>query len=151
MLGGAVAVLAILDGSRWSLPPYSNTGEAASVSAAWHVSLDVPRAAWAPPRPGRDARRSALAAAAAGSRILAPHARDFALAIGRFAVTTTTTDGVGIRYFRQLPARPQLTTVLADAADAVRAYSASGRCGRRRSTSSRAPSPSSAARSTRSS
>ena len=44
MLGGAVPVLAILDGSGWSLPPYSNTGEAAfTLSATWHVALDVPR------------------------------------------------------------------------------------------------------------
>lgn len=124
MLGGAVPVLAILDGSAWSLPPYSNTGEAAfTLSATWHVALDVPRGLRAATTgfETRAARR--LAGGGRRLTILAPHARDFALAIGRFAVTTTTADGVRIRYFRQLPARPQLTTVLADAADAVRAYS----------------------------
>jgi hypothetical protein len=123
MLGGAVPVLAVLDGASWSLPPYSNTGEAAyTLSAAWHASLDVPRGLRAATTGFeiRPARR--LAGGARRLTILAPHARDFALAIGRFAVTTATAGGVRIRYFRQLPARPQATAVLGDAVDALRTY-----------------------------
>jgi hypothetical protein len=114
LLGNAIPVLAVTDGTGTHLDPYSSRGETFfSLTSAWHVVLDLP--------PGLRAATTGVAHGArrpgGGTRlrIEAPRARDFALAVGPFRLRSTRVDGIRVRVF----AIPQTSVALSRAALAV--------------------------------
>lgn len=101
-LGNALPLLDVQKASGPTLNPYTDLGDPFySLVAGWSVRLDVPLGLTAATTgqarsvrrlPGRRFRRL---------QIEAPHARDFALVLGRFRVeSTTTSGGVRLRRYR---------------------------------------------------
>jgi aminopeptidase N len=122
LLGNAIPILALTDARGERLEPYVLQGESFySASAAWDVRLRVPRGLTAATT-GSVKSRSTLRDGSQVLGISAPAARDFALAIGRFRVFTTTRDGVRIRYFQQGKPAVGARTILSWASRAIRAY-----------------------------
>jgi peptidase M1-like protein len=120
LLGNVIPVLAVQDDRGLHLEPYSGGGESFySLAARWDATLELP---------------ASLHAATTGAtlsdqvhkgkrtlRVGTVQARDFALAVGRLRVASTTIDGVRIRAFGR--ARPrQLRASLRAARRAVSDY-----------------------------
>lgn len=98
LLGNVVPILAVRDADGWHLDPYTYVGDPGySLVAAWRAHLVLP---------------ANLNAATTGVEIsnrivgerrvieaATPHARDFALAIGRLRVRETTVNGIELRVF----------------------------------------------------
>jgi hypothetical protein len=120
LLGNVIPVLAVQDDRGLHLEPYSFNGESFySLAARWDATLRLP---------------ARLRAATTGTtlsehvhkgvrrlRVGAIQARDFALAIGRLRVATTTVAGVRIRAFGRLRMR-KLRASLRPARRAVSIY-----------------------------
>lgn len=124
LYGNALPILAVERGSGPDLDPYIGLGDPFfSLTSEWTARLDVP-AGWSAATTGRTMRRRALAGGARRLTIRAPRARDFALAIGRYRVSSTSVDGVRVRYLAAPGAsRRRGARMLATAAGAVRAFS----------------------------
>lgn len=113
IFGNALPVLAVHDRHGWNLPAYSFKGESFyTLAARWEVAVRAP--------PGL-----AVASTGAGppARLVAPRARDFALAVGRMRMATAHSGTVLVRHFRPAGAPPADATLsLAAARAALRAY-----------------------------
>lgn len=112
----ALPVLAVRDGAGWHLEPYTDLGESNyALTADWRVRLDhpsalaVPASGVATARHGRPGRTVTF--------YVAPRARDFAFAAGRFVQhTARTRDGVLVRVWQGADvtaAEVTLTTTIA--------------------------------------
>jgi hypothetical protein len=100
-LGNALPLLGVAGPKGPSLEPYTSLGDPFySLAARWSVQLDLPRRL-AAATTGTVTRRSSLPNGMRRLVAEAPVARDFAIALGRFAVESqATSGGVRLRYFR---------------------------------------------------
>jgi Peptidase family M1 domain len=99
--GNAIPILAVADRRGWQLPPYTFAGESFySLTSSWRVRLRVPEGL-------QVASTGTQAGGRAGGAItlVAPHARDFMLVVGRFAVRTAQAGPVRLRRF-SVPGTP---------------------------------------------
>ncbi len=121
-LGNAFPILALTDEMGTHHEPYALAGESTYSSvAAWDVTLTVPRGVQAATT-GAVTSRTSLSGGRTELRIEAPIERDFAMAIGRFRVSSTTAQGIRIRYFAQPSSRVPDADVLRWAREAVDSF-----------------------------
>jgi aminopeptidase N len=119
-LGNALPLLDVAGPSGPSLESYTGVGDPFySRVARWSVRLDLPRSL-AAATTGSVTQSSTLPHGLRRLRVDAPAARDFAIALGHFAVESqTTSGGVRLRYFRppgESPARARDSLRVARAA-----------------------------------
>jgi hypothetical protein len=100
-LGNALPLLDVAGSKGPSLEPYTGVGDPFySLVSHWSVRLDLPRELVAATT-GSVTRTSSLRHGMRRLVAEAPQARDFAIALGRFSVSSeTTSGGVRLRYFR---------------------------------------------------
>lgn len=124
LLGNAIPVLAPEDAAGPRLVPYSDLGDSFySLTAAWRLVLDVPAGLEAAATGTETAPREPLPDG--GWRIVseAPAARDLAIAIGPYAVSTRQVGNVEVRVLRLRGARPAVgARLLRQASRAVETY-----------------------------
>jgi peptidase M1-like protein len=124
--GNALPLLAVQDARGARIEPYTDIGDPFySLSSTWSVRLDVPPGL-AAATTGSVTRTQKVAKRFRRLSISAPHARDFAIVLGRMSVDSTrTAGGIGLRRYR-LPgqSRSAALRTLAVAGAAVERYSA---------------------------
>jgi hypothetical protein len=100
-LGNALPLLGVAGSKGPSLEPYTGVGDPFySLVSRWSVRLDLPRRLVAATT-GSVTQTSSLPHGMRRLVAEAPQARDFAIALGRFSVSSdTTSGGVRLRYFR---------------------------------------------------
>jgi hypothetical protein len=105
LFGNVVPVLAVEDERGLHLEPYTSRGESFySLAARWEATLRL-RAGLRAATTGA-VRSERVSGGGRTLRVATPQARDFALAIGRLRLRSTSVDGVRIRVFsgRRAPA-----------------------------------------------
>jgi hypothetical protein len=124
-LGNALPLLDVQEASGPTLEPYTDLGDPFySLAASWSVRLDLPRALTAATT-GAVASRRRVRGGFKRMRIVATHARDFAIVVGPFAVDSLRTGGgILLRRYR-LPGqgRAAALSTLHVARTAVATYS----------------------------
>ena len=122
MLGNPFPIAALTDDEGAHHEPYTLLGESMySIPASWEVSLTIPN--------GYKAATTGVAevpVSVAGGRTrttyTSPDERDFAMAIGRFDLASTSAEGVRLRYFSQPNTRVAPKKVLGWAGEAMRSF-----------------------------
>jgi hypothetical protein len=124
-LGNALPLLAVDDSSGPALEPYTDLGDPFySLTSRWSVRLDVPRGLTAATT-GASHGTHRVAHGMKRLTIVASHARDFAIVLGKLSVDSTrTASGVLLRRYSQPGAdRAAAKRTLDVAAEAVDTYS----------------------------
>lgn len=121
-LATAFPILAVTDdrGTHLERPPLLGEGQY-SLASSFNVTLTIPAGTEAATT-GTVTSTAVLADGRKKSTITAPQSRDFAMAIGPYTVTTTTVNGVRLRYFEQRGASVPAATVLRWATEAFASY-----------------------------